>query len=122
MDEAGTMRKRRIRIRRERLWCWFHMTIDEATKQGEIDIKKRMCCLATGWGVGVGDQGEPLGAVGVDDSSNKAARQLSGRAPCMYWESPSRSYPRSDFTFSLPTEVPISPRPVRGLHCMVEIG
>ena len=50
------------------------MTFSEATKQGDIEIKQRMGDLATGWGVGAGDRGEPLGAVGVDDSSNKAAR------------------------------------------------
>ena len=39
-----------------------------ATEQGE------MGGLATRWGVGVGDRGELLGAVGVDDSSNKSVR------------------------------------------------
>ena len=36
-------------------------TFYEATKQGDIEIKKRMGGLATGWGAGAGDRGEPLG-------------------------------------------------------------
>ena len=90
------------------------------TRQGDIDIKKRTRGLTTGCGVGAGDRGEPLGAVGVDDSSNRrpAARQLSGSAPCMYPGS-SGSYPLSDFTFSLPTEAPVALRSVRGLHHII---
>ena len=50
------------------------------TRQGDIDIKKRMGGPTTGCGVGAGDRGGPLGAVGVDDSSNKAKRQGSSMA------------------------------------------
>ena len=82
------------------------------TRRGEIDIKKRMRGLTTGFGLGAGDRGEPLGAVAVDDSSNRRpARQFSGSVPCMYLGS-SGSYPLSGFTFSLPTEAPVMLRSI----------
>ena len=83
------------------------------TRQGDIDIKKRMRGLPTGCGVGAGDRGEPLGAVGVDDSSNKAARQLNGRAPCMYWGN-SGLYPLSGLFFFFLQRLPFCSVPYGG--------
>ena len=55
----------------------------ETIKQLEIEIKQRVHSLATGQGASAEDQGEPLDAVGVDDSSKiKAGSSVVERPVC----------------------------------------